>query len=378
MNNYVVSDIHGNAERLSALLDILKKKHPKGNFTLHIIGDLFDRGEYSADVFQIVENNHKNVKVLLGNHEDLFMNFMESPVINYPRWQMNFSYSTVISFLNEELKRIVYANKLKIKDLATEFYAKKRKAESKLKKITKISSDNLLKTYIKTIVSTTSKRDMRSPNNYVDSLIDAVYPNLSPREKILIKNICYVGLINNFCDIYEYFSKLSTFSEVNGKFLLVHSGFVAKCKEQGEYDSCESIFYNECKNMKDLKNQSRFPLLWARRYDAFSDKPIAPKERFDNHIIIYGHSTTDKFNKNQTLLPHFEYDVAGRLASVGLDGKNCDMTNGELNCLNLEDLSQIIVWGSNEMNEKNILIPPISYTIIPYKGSYENELKQKQ
>ena len=378
MNNYVISDIHGNAERLSALLDILKKKHPKGNFTLHIIGDLFDRGENSADVFKIVKNNHKNIKALLGNHEDLFMDFMESPVINYPRWQMNFSYPTIISFLTEEFKGFVYANKIKLKDLATEFYAKRRKTESKLKKITKIPSENLIKTYIGTIVSTISERDMRSPKHYFDSLINAVYPNLPAKEKIFIKNICYIGLVDKFCEIYEYLSKLSIYSEVNGNYLLVHSGFVSKNEDRNQYDTCENDFYNECKNINDIKSQSKFPLLWSRRYETFTEKPVAPKERFDNHIIVYGHSATDRFNTDKSLLPHFEYDKVGRLVSIGLDGKNCDMANGELNCLNLEDLSQIIVLGSNEKHEKNYIVPPMTYTIIPYKNSFENESKQKQ
>ena len=39
MNNYVVSDIHGNAERLEALLFLLRKKHPVGDYKLYVMGD---------------------------------------------------------------------------------------------------------------------------------------------------------------------------------------------------------------------------------------------------------------------------------------------------------------------------------------------------
>ena len=98
MFNYVISDIHGNAERFSRLLSFLKKKHTDGNFKLYVIGDLFDRGYDSERVLSLICDNSSNVEVLKGNHEELFMKFMEHPTINYPNWQINGSYSKIVIF----------------------------------------------------------------------------------------------------------------------------------------------------------------------------------------------------------------------------------------------------------------------------------------
>ena len=54
MNNYVISDIHGNAERFSELMTALNLKHPNKDYKLHIIGDLFDRGDDSERVLEII------------------------------------------------------------------------------------------------------------------------------------------------------------------------------------------------------------------------------------------------------------------------------------------------------------------------------------
>ena len=57
MHNYVISDIHGNSERFKHLLKILKERHPNGDFVLHIIGDIFDRGKTSAEVYNLIVEN---------------------------------------------------------------------------------------------------------------------------------------------------------------------------------------------------------------------------------------------------------------------------------------------------------------------------------
>ena len=125
MHNYVVSDIHGNSERLRFLLASLKNKHSSGDFVLHIIGDLFDRGKSSADVYQLLLKNKNNINLLLGNHECLFMDFMENPK-NFVQWQANGAYPTIQSFIDEFLPNllrddIIFDTK-ELRDLYAESY----------------------------------------------------------------------------------------------------------------------------------------------------------------------------------------------------------------------------------------------------------------
>lgn len=376
MNNYVISDIHGNSERLFALLKILKKKHPKGDFVLHIIGDLFDRGDSSSKVFEIIKQNQKYIKVIKGNHEDLFMNFMENPELNYAKWQINFSYPTIISFLYDQFETFIYQNRIKIKELSSDYSTNYKRVNARIVKMFNNTKEDVLSKYIKVITNTISNRDKRSPRLAFLLMIDQIYPELSTREKALIEQIGYVRLIDKFCDVYEYFKNLPNYAEINGKFLLVHSGFVKNNIKSNEYDSCGEVFYKHCEMIKELKYQNALPMLWSRRIDLSSDKPITPGERFDNHVIVFGHTTTDKFNLDNSLRPIFTYNNNGKLVSIGIDGRNYDYVEGELNCINLENLSQMILTGSTEMqNGENVF--PLNYFEIPYKNPFnENDFEQ--
>lgn len=72
---YVVSDIHGHKSKLDKILDYVSFNSSSDE--LIIIGDIIDRGPESAELVDWVINTH-NAKLILGNHEQMFMNAYES------------------------------------------------------------------------------------------------------------------------------------------------------------------------------------------------------------------------------------------------------------------------------------------------------------
>lgn len=67
---YVMSDIHGEADRFYRMLDRIKFC---GGDTLYIIGDVIDRGVDGVDLLLDIMSR-QNMIMLLGNHEDMMMN----------------------------------------------------------------------------------------------------------------------------------------------------------------------------------------------------------------------------------------------------------------------------------------------------------------
>jgi serine/threonine protein phosphatase 1 len=75
---YAIGDIHGCLENLTQLLN--KIDIDKQNDTLVFIGDYIDRGKFSREVVDYViglQSEYKNIICLLGNHEQMFLNYLE-------------------------------------------------------------------------------------------------------------------------------------------------------------------------------------------------------------------------------------------------------------------------------------------------------------
>ena len=74
MRTIIIGDIHGCNQALSALLDKVK---PEMEDRLILLGDLFDRGSESWEVFQTIhkldESLRERLVLLKGNHEDYLM-----------------------------------------------------------------------------------------------------------------------------------------------------------------------------------------------------------------------------------------------------------------------------------------------------------------
>ncbi len=75
---YAIGDIHGCAQELELLL---AKIAPKSDDTVVFLGDYIDRGPDSKGVIDVVISLKKkcHVVALKGNHESLFLDFLESP-----------------------------------------------------------------------------------------------------------------------------------------------------------------------------------------------------------------------------------------------------------------------------------------------------------
>ncbi len=365
MHNYVVSDIHGNCERLRYLLKILKQKHSSGDFVLHIIGDVYDRGKESADICHLLNKNANNINLLLGNHELLFMEFMENPKESFAQWQMNGAFLTMQSFIDEFLPNIlnddIIYNFKKVRDLYVESY---KLTQSKINKLFGKNEQNEIQVYISELRNTASSRDMRKIGYYIKSYIKSGYSHLARENRNLVENIAYLLLIDKLCEEYIRFLTAKPYQIVDGKYLLVHSGFVSRNIKENITDSVPANYYRYCESVEDLDFQDIYPMVWSRRYDADKDLRVAPDEKFDGLTIIFGHTITSNFRKNQSLNPIITYDKNGTIASIGIDGKNFDKENGQLNCVCLDDLSLMLITGSNEMGEKAVA-KPLSITKTP-------------
>ena len=74
---YVVSDIHG---QYNKFLELLQKINFNSEDTLYILGDIIDRGPEIVKTVDLVMSK-PNIKMILGNHEDMFLNYWKSKSI---------------------------------------------------------------------------------------------------------------------------------------------------------------------------------------------------------------------------------------------------------------------------------------------------------
>lgn len=75
---YAIGDIHGCLDKLMGLVS--KIDIDRQNDTLVFIGDYIDRGRYGREVVDYViglQEECKNVVCLLGNHEQMFLRYLE-------------------------------------------------------------------------------------------------------------------------------------------------------------------------------------------------------------------------------------------------------------------------------------------------------------
>lgn len=90
----VIGDVHGMAEPFVRLLDRLAQEAPGARVIC--VGDLIDRGEHSAEVLAAVRE--REIEVILGNHEEMLLRFLEAPKREGARWLRNGGLQTLASF----------------------------------------------------------------------------------------------------------------------------------------------------------------------------------------------------------------------------------------------------------------------------------------
>lgn len=93
-----IGDVHGRADKMHELLAICATK--VGDAPTVFVGDYIDRGEQSAEVLRhlIGMDEAANVICLIGNHEEMLLNFLDDPQKNGPRWLRYGGLQTLASF----------------------------------------------------------------------------------------------------------------------------------------------------------------------------------------------------------------------------------------------------------------------------------------
>lgn len=96
---YAIGDIHG-CEHL--LIQLLEKLLQDDQAQLVFVGDYVDRGEGSAQViellFEMTTHTHPQTVCLAGNHEDMMINFINSPKQHGSRWLRYGGLQTLASY----------------------------------------------------------------------------------------------------------------------------------------------------------------------------------------------------------------------------------------------------------------------------------------
>lgn len=88
----VIGDIHGRIDLLTSLVEAVPEK-----MNIICVGDLVDRGDHSKEVLEFVMQ-HDRITSLMGNHEQLMLNFLKSPETQGRRWLRNGGLQTLASF----------------------------------------------------------------------------------------------------------------------------------------------------------------------------------------------------------------------------------------------------------------------------------------
>ncbi|MFD2739621.1 metallophosphoesterase family protein [Sulfitobacter aestuarii] len=85
-----LGDIHGR-------LDLLERALQNADLPVICVGDYIDRGDQSAEVLRCLQARPE-VTCLMGNHEEMMLNFLAQPVRHGPRWLRNGGLQTLASF----------------------------------------------------------------------------------------------------------------------------------------------------------------------------------------------------------------------------------------------------------------------------------------
>ena len=93
----VIGDVHGCLYTLQELVKKIKKLYP--SIPLYCVGDLIDRGNFSYEVIEFV--NQEGIKFTPGNHDYMFYYFIKKPASNMgASWIYNGFEKTISSYDN--------------------------------------------------------------------------------------------------------------------------------------------------------------------------------------------------------------------------------------------------------------------------------------
>ena len=117
---YVVGDIHGRADLLDRMILAISgdlQTHPVKNCLTVTVGDYVDRGPDSRGVVDRLINNPfpTDFVALKGNHEEIFMNFLDDPSVG-EQWRQFGGVETLHSYGVEVRPLMVDRNYRKVAD----------------------------------------------------------------------------------------------------------------------------------------------------------------------------------------------------------------------------------------------------------------------
>lgn len=98
---YAVGDIHGRADLLDEMLDLIEADRDGAPADLVFLGDYVDRGPDSAGVLRrlaALRPEAVRVVCLMGNHERMMLDFLDAPEQAGGRWLSNGGIETLASF----------------------------------------------------------------------------------------------------------------------------------------------------------------------------------------------------------------------------------------------------------------------------------------
>ncbi len=97
---FVIGDVHGQITMFKKILEYWNPKQEQ----LVMVGDLGDRGEDPKACFELAKDlvDNKGAICLLGNHEEMLLDFLKTPQYSAPNYEMNGGMVTVQSFLQME------------------------------------------------------------------------------------------------------------------------------------------------------------------------------------------------------------------------------------------------------------------------------------
>ncbi|MGQ9843617.1 MAG: metallophosphoesterase family protein [Spirochaetota bacterium] len=95
---YLIGDIHGYYNKLSALFGKIQK-HITGNDIIIFLGDYIDRGPQSFEVIDFLIDLQKNYNTIFlrGNHESMFLNYLQGKDISL--FMFNGGQATIDSYI---------------------------------------------------------------------------------------------------------------------------------------------------------------------------------------------------------------------------------------------------------------------------------------
>ena len=97
---FAIGDVHGKASMLDELI-----QHWDGRSQLVFLGDLIDRGEDSRAVLERVKGlvDQEGAICLSGNHEYMFLTWLDNPEKSYDHYRRNGGDTTINSLLGRPL-----------------------------------------------------------------------------------------------------------------------------------------------------------------------------------------------------------------------------------------------------------------------------------